>query len=108
MTETEIRGCLLLQGDSHMKQLWFVLFIFVAEGQIWSAKDTNGTIDRHALVTRHNINLTDAVDRPVLQVGNGEIAFGVDATGLQTFYGNTFAMGLAYIAAPGWLACGRL
>ncbi len=74
-----------------MKKLWFVLLIFTAQGQICSAKDTNGTIDRHALVTRHNINLTNAVDRPVLQVGNGEIAFGVDATGLQTFYGNTLA-----------------
>ena len=42
-------------------------------------------IDRRALVTRHNVVLTafDG-DRP-LQVGNGEFAFGMDATGLQTF-----------------------
>lgn len=42
-------------------------------------------IDRHALVTRHNVTLTrfDG-DRP-LQVGNGEFAFGMDVTGLQTF-----------------------
>lgn len=42
-------------------------------------------IDRHALVSRHNVVLTayDA-DRP-LQVGNGEFAFGMDVTGLQTF-----------------------
>src|SRR5208283_4117260 len=42
-------------------------------------------IDRHALVTRHNVVLHrfDA-DNP-LTVGNGGFAFTVDATGLQTF-----------------------
>jgi hypothetical protein len=44
-----------------------------------------GPIDRHALVTRHNVVLHrfDA-DNP-LTVGNGGFAFTVDATGLQTF-----------------------
>jgi hypothetical protein len=42
-------------------------------------------IDRHALVTRHNPTL-DRFDRESpLTVGNGEFAFTVDATGLQTF-----------------------
>jgi hypothetical protein len=42
-------------------------------------------IDRQALVTRHNVVLTQLdLERP-LQVGNGEFAFGMDATGLQTF-----------------------
>ena len=42
-------------------------------------------IDRHALVTRHNVELhTFDVSNP-LSVGNGEFAFTVDATGLQTF-----------------------
>jgi hypothetical protein len=45
----------------------------------------NKPIDRHALVTRHNVLLTKLDgDRP-LQVGNGEFAFGMDVTGLQTF-----------------------
>lgn len=48
-------------------------------------------IDRHALVTRHNVVLTNADERLELQVGNGELAFGVDITGLQTFYGNTMS-----------------
>jgi hypothetical protein len=39
-------------------------------------------IDRHALVTRHNVELTKP--EPV-QVGNGEFAFSADLTGLQTF-----------------------
>jgi hypothetical protein len=42
-------------------------------------------IDRHALVSRHNVVLTSFDgDRP-LQVGNGNFAFGIDITGLQTF-----------------------
>ncbi|HLO97022.1 MAG TPA: hypothetical protein VK171_00390, partial [Fimbriimonas sp.] len=42
-------------------------------------------IDRKALVTRHNVTLTKFnLTRP-MQVGNGEFAFGMDATGLQTF-----------------------
>jgi hypothetical protein len=45
-------------------------------------------IDRHALVTRHNIALTTADPLATLQVGNGEFAFAVDVTGLQTFPDN--------------------
>jgi hypothetical protein len=42
-------------------------------------------INRHALVTRHNVILT-AYDRDnPLQVGNGNFAFAADATGLQSF-----------------------
>jgi hypothetical protein len=42
-------------------------------------------IDRHALVTRHNVVLTNFDANNPLSVGNGEFAFTVDATGLQTF-----------------------
>ena len=42
-------------------------------------------IDRHALVTRHNVVLDHYDTNNPFQVGNGEFAFGVDATGLQTF-----------------------
>jgi hypothetical protein len=42
-------------------------------------------IDRHALVSRHNLTLTALnADRPI-SVGNGEFAFNMDITGLQTF-----------------------
>lgn len=46
---------------------------------------TDRPIDRHALVTRHNIVLNAFDGERPLQVGNGEFAFGMDATGLQTF-----------------------
>jgi hypothetical protein len=43
------------------------------------------SIDRHALVSRHNVILTEINHERPLQVGNGEFAFGMDITGLQTF-----------------------
>ncbi|HZT22121.1 MAG TPA: hypothetical protein VFB55_04360 [Verrucomicrobiae bacterium] len=42
-------------------------------------------IDRHALVTRHNVTLTRFDAHNPLSVGNGGFCFTVDATGLQTF-----------------------
>lgn len=42
-------------------------------------------IDRHALVTRHNVVLEQFDIHNPLSVGNGQFAFTVDATGLQTF-----------------------
>ena len=46
-------------------------------------------IDRHALVTRHNIEWNEL--RGQIPLGNGEFCFNVDATGLQTFGGNTLS-----------------
>ena len=54
-----------------------------ADGAQNSAKST--PIDRHALVTRHNVVLTKYDSERPLQVGNGEFAFGMDITGLQSF-----------------------
>jgi len=42
-------------------------------------------IDRHALVSRHNVVLTAFDGERPIQVGNGGFAFGIDITGLQTF-----------------------
>jgi len=42
-------------------------------------------IDRYALVTRHNLHITDRDVKGPTQVGNGHFAFGFDITGLQTF-----------------------
>jgi hypothetical protein len=46
-------------------------------------------IDRHALVTRHNIVWNDLTGQ--IPLGNGEFCFNVDATGLQTFGGITMS-----------------
>lgn len=64
-----------------------------------SAKNSDAAkapIDRHALVTRHNVVLTDADIMSPLSVGNGEFAFTADVTGLQTFareYGDGIPLG---------------
>src|SRR5689334_16927104 len=44
-----------------------------------------GKIDRHALVTRHNVTLQRVDPTSPLMVGNGNLAFTADITGLQTF-----------------------
>jgi hypothetical protein len=48
-------------------------------------------IDREALVRRHTVHLDRLTDNELPQAGNGEIGFSFDATGLQTFYGNTMS-----------------
>ncbi|GHS90714.1 hypothetical protein FACS1894174_08220 [Bacteroidia bacterium] len=48
-------------------------------------------IDREALIKRHTIHLDKLTDNELPQIGNGEIGFSIDATGLQTFYGNTMS-----------------
>jgi hypothetical protein len=55
-----------------------------AASRLLAPKD--GTlIDRHALVTRHNVILTAVDVNSPLSVGNGEFTFTADVTGLQTF-----------------------
>ena len=46
-------------------------------------------LDRHALVARHNIEWNDL--RGQVPLGNGEFCFNADATGLQSFGGNTLS-----------------
>lgn len=47
------------------------------------------TLDRHALVTRHNLEWNELAGE--VPVGNGEFCFNADGTGLQTFGGATLA-----------------
>jgi hypothetical protein len=51
----------------------------------WTFTSLAAPIDRHALVTRHNVVLHQFDANNPLSVGNGEFCFTVDATGLQTF-----------------------
>jgi hypothetical protein len=54
-----------------------------------SAPKDNTSIDRHALVTRHNINWS-SLDGEI-PLGNGNFAFNADGTGLETVGGNTMS-----------------
>src|SRR6187455_1794257 len=59
-------------------------------------QNSNSKIDRFALVTRHNVVLNNVDTLGSLSVGNGEFAFTVDVSGLQTFpteYENGIALG---------------
>jgi hypothetical protein len=56
-----------------------VSLILLAQG------GSNAPIDRHALVTRHNIVVHDIDPNGAMAVGNGEFAFNFDVTGLQSF-----------------------
>lgn len=58
---------------------------------VLQANDTGEPIDRHRVVTRHNVELDHVDSQSCLQVGNGDFALGCDVTGLQTFYGNTLS-----------------
>ena len=45
-----------------------------------------GKIDRKAVVQRHNIVIHQNDAKKPMQVGNGEFAYNVDITGMQTFF----------------------
>ena len=67
------------------------------------ARPEASAIDRHALVARHSPVLTRFDAEAPLSVGNGEFAFTVDVTGLQTFadaYEQTIPLGT--LSQWGW------
>lgn len=60
------------------RALWLVV--------LWAmAATASAAIDRHALVSRHNPVYTGVDPHAPLMVGNGDLAFTADITGLQTF-----------------------
>ena len=66
------------------------------------AQDT-APIDRHALVTRHNIEVHAIDPNGAMAVGNGSFAFNFDVTGLQSFpeyYAKTMPIGI--LSDWGW------
>jgi hypothetical protein len=77
-------------------RLGFLLFAVVLFSSCNSVKRDTEKIDRFALVNRHNVQITGFDSLNSLSIGNGEFAFTVDATGLQTFpeiYDNGVCLG---------------
>jgi hypothetical protein len=71
-----------------MKQLIQVIIISVLSMDAVSQTNVHGTyqkIDRKAVLERHKVITTATNAKSPAQVGNGEFAFAVDITGLQTF-----------------------
>ncbi|KAF2011595.1 hypothetical protein BU24DRAFT_426664 [Aaosphaeria arxii CBS 175.79] len=59
---------------------WGAVLLFVAAVPI-----AEGKIDRKPIVRQFNLHLNESHVYSPIQVGNGDFAFGVDVTGLQTF-----------------------
>ncbi|MDR1477792.1 MAG: hypothetical protein LBJ00_02505, partial [Planctomycetaceae bacterium] len=68
-----------------------IIAICVMQCCVYGEESPIDRIDREALVKRHAVTLNKISASELLQVGNGEIAFGIDPTGLQTFHGNSMS-----------------
>ncbi len=67
-----------------MKKFLCILSAFLLLSQY--SLSVSAKIDRHALVMRNNVHITNIDTLASLSVGNGEFAFTTDVTGLQTFH----------------------
>jgi len=52
---------------------------------LFSVDSFSQSINRQAVVQRHNVHITKIDSLSLLTVGNGNFAFTVDATGMQSF-----------------------
>ena len=78
-------------------------FLFTISASAQTATPPQSGIDRHALVTRHNIEVHDLDPNGAMAVGNGSFAFNFDVTGLQSFpeyYAKTMPIGI--LSDWGW------
>jgi hypothetical protein len=66
-----------------IKLLFYLVLLLFCFSSGSCSKDVK--IDRFSLVNRHNIEITEIDSLNSLTVGNGQFAFTVDITGLQTF-----------------------
>ena len=73
---------ILIFNRYKMKHLIYILFPVLLVSLSVKAQSR---IDRKAVVDRHKVVTTKTNPQSPAQVGNGEFAFGVDITGLQTF-----------------------
>jgi protein-glucosylgalactosylhydroxylysine glucosidase len=76
---------------------------WIGAEQIRSATDDLAPIDRHALVSRHDVVVHEIDSTGAMAVGNGEFAFNCDITGMQSFpeyYAKTMPVGI--LSTWGW------
>jgi hypothetical protein len=67
------------------KTIRLTAMLLAFHNTLLGAAEPRDPIDRHALVTRHNIEWNDPAGQ--IPLGNGEFCFNVDGTGLQTLDG---------------------
>jgi len=96
------QSCPTVDGGRHLHS-WPKIAGLILLTSLLSFTSFAAPIDRQALVTRHNVTLHQFDINNPLTVGNGEFAFTVDATGLQTF-GDAFAhtIPLGTLSDWGW------
>jgi protein-glucosylgalactosylhydroxylysine glucosidase len=73
-----------------------ISFLIIATSCLWAFVDRAQSINREAVVKRHNVKVNKIDSLSSLTVGNGNFAFTVDATGLQSFpdaYANGVPLG---------------
>ncbi|KAK9782918.1 putative Six-hairpin glycosidase-like protein [Seiridium cardinale] len=68
-----------------MHFLRFLVYICASHAVVLAQDQYNTKIDRRSIVQSFNPHRNASPDTTPLQVGNGNFAFGVDITGLQTF-----------------------
>ena len=85
----------------------FTLAVFVsslvAGPMFCQVAPANGPIDRHALVSRHNIVTHQPDPMGAMGIGNGDFAYNFDVTGMQSFpeyYAKTMPIGI--LSSWGW------
>src|SRR5687768_15998556 len=68
------------------KIYFYIFLLFIFSGFSVVAQEVPiGSINRQALVSRHNIVIKNPQMPGPTQVGNGDFAYGFDITGMQTF-----------------------
>src|ERR1039457_3622336 len=85
--DSMLRSCLYPRKalPKRMRLCYLSLIGLLASG-LSMAADSNPPIDRHALVTRHDIDWPSLNGQ--IPLGNGNFAFNADGTGLETVGGN--------------------
>jgi hypothetical protein len=68
-----------------MALLWLLISLLAVLQTVLAAVKDEAKIDRRKVVQQFNPHRNQSSDTTPLQVGNGNFAFGVDITGLQTF-----------------------
>lgn len=79
----------------------FSCLVYAQQSQ--STLSGRGKIDRHALVSRHDVVIHSIDPNGAMAVGNGDFAFNFDVTGLQSFpeyYQKTMPVGI--LSTWGW------
>jgi hypothetical protein len=79
-----------------------VAFVLAASLSVAAAERDSSRIDRRALVSRHDPRVEAVDPTSPLSVGNGQFAFGVDVTGLQSLGELYYAEGIPLETLARW------